>query len=203
MRRLPALLLAGFALAGCGAPSGGGVSRIPVIPTTTAPPPRVAPASIDVPKIKAHSTLIPLGLNADGSLKVPDVKHPQQASYFCVVDPDPAKICSNGVVPGEPGPAVVVGHIDGAKQKGVFYDLPKMAVGDTATITEADGKVLTFSAYRVLNIAKTQFPASVVYGDTVGPELRLISCTGTFVGGQMGYANNIIIFMALVPNPPA
>jgi sortase (surface protein transpeptidase) len=163
----------------------------------------VPPASIDIPKINAHSTLIPLGLEPDGSLKVPDVKHPKQASYFCVVDIDPGKVCSNGVVPGQPGPAVVVGHIDGAKQKGIFYDLPKMAVGDTATVTEANGKILTFSAYRVLETAKTQFPASVVYGDTVGPELRLISCTGKFVGGQTGYNDNIIVFMALVPNPPA
>lgn len=195
----------GLALAGCGAPSGGGIPTITASPTTTpAPPPipRVPPASIDVPAIGAHSSLVPLGLKADGSLDVPDVKHPQQASYFCVVDIDPGKVCSNGVVPGQPGPAVVVGHIDGAKQKGVFYSLPKVKVGDTATITEADGKVLTFSAYRVLNIAKTQFPASVVYGDTVGPELRLISCTGEFIGGQMGYANNIIIFMQLVPNAP-
>src|SRR4051794_18873662 len=37
------------------------------------------PVSIDIPKIKAHSSLIPLGLNADNTVEVPSVNQPLQA----------------------------------------------------------------------------------------------------------------------------
>lgn len=196
-----------LALTGGCAQTGQGQPAPVVTPTAAAvaplsPVPRSAPVSIDVPAIKAHSTLIPLGLKPDGSLDVPDVHHPQQASYYCVTSPNPTQVCTSGVLPGQLGPAVIVGHVDGAKQQGVFYRLKDMKIGDTATVIETNGTALTFSAYRILKVAKTQFPSSVVYGDTVGSELRLITCTGSFIGGQMGYADNEIVFMALVPSPP-
>lgn len=177
--------------------------KIPAATTTTpaAPSvPRVAPTRIDIPKIDAHSSLIPTGLNPDQSLAAPDVKHPQQASYYCVVDPQ--KICSSGVIPGQPGPAVILGHIDGAKQKGIFYDLGKLQIGDTITITLKDGTILTFQVYRILQRSKTVFPTQVVYQPTSIPEIRAITCTGAWVGGAVGYGDDLIVFASLVPNPP-
>lgn len=175
---------------------------IPATPTTEAPPavPRVAPASIDIPKIKVHSTLIPTGLNPDNTLAAADVKHPQQASYYCVEDLQ--KICSSGVLPGQVGPAVILGHIDGAKQQGIFYYLNKLQIGDTVTITLKDGTVLTFQVYRIRQDSKTMFPTQVVYQPTSVPEIRLITCTGAWVGGNMGYGDNLIVFASLIPNPP-
>jgi flagellar basal body L-ring protein FlgH len=200
VRFIAALAVAAAALAGCSAAPSQGHPVIK-IPETTAPTvPRVAPARIDIAKINAHSTLIPTGLNPDQSLATPDVHHPQQASYYCIVDPQ--KICSSGVIPGQPGPAVILGHIDGAKQKGLFYDLGKMQVGDTITITLKDGTVLTFQVYRILQQSKNQFPTQVVYQPTSVPEIRAITCTGPWVGGVNGYGDNLIVFASLVPNPP-
>jgi hypothetical protein len=205
VRFIAALAVAAVALAGCSAaPSQGHpVVKIPVTTAPAAPTvPRVAPERIDVSvrNIEMHSTLIPLGLNPDQSLAVPDVKHPQQASYYCI--PDPAKICSSGVVPGQVGPAVIIGHVDGAKQQGIFYYLHKMQVGDTITITLKNGTVLTFQVYRVRQDSKVNFPTQVVYQPTSIPEIRLITCTGAWVGGNVGYGDNLIVFASLVPNPP-
>lgn len=200
MRTLAALGVALVALTGaCAHPTPG--QRPPVI--TSAPAPVVGPARIDIDTINAHSTLIPLGLQPDGALEVPDVHHPQQAGWYCVnpVLPQPAK-CVSGVIPGQVGPAVIVGHVDGDHQQGVFYNLKNLGVGDTARVTLVDDRVLTFEVYRVLRAAKTAFPAQVVYGDTVGPELRLITCSGDFVGGVLGYADNTIVFAQLIPTPP-
>lgn len=194
--------------AGCGGTHPTQSAPLSPAPTLRAPTPtvlpRVAPVGVDIPTIDAHSSLIPLGLNADGSIKVPEVHHPQQASYYCVEDKThPERICSSGVVPGQVGPAVIVGHVDGAHQKGIFYRLKEVQVGDTVQVREANGSTLSFVVYRVLSAAKTQFPASVVYGDTTTPELRLITCTGNFVGGKLGYANNLIVFATLIPQVPA
>lgn len=172
---------------------------ITVIPTPTVPlVPRIAPASVDIDKIDVHSSLIPLGLRADHTMVTPD--DPHQASYYCIVDP--TRICSSGVLPGQVGPAVIIGHIDGNKQKGVFHDLPQLARGDIARVTLQDGTKLTFMVYRTLQQAKTAFPAQVVYQATSVPEVRFVTCTGKFVGGHVGYADNFIVFASLVPNAP-
>jgi hypothetical protein len=159
------------------------------------------PASVDVPRIGAHSTLLTIGLNPDGSFQTPDEKHPQQATFYCIPAPAP-QLCSSGVLPGQLGPAVILGHIDGNKQKGLFHDLPAMQIGDDITVTLEDGTVLTYVTYRILTKAKTEFPSSVVYGDTMGPELRLITCSGKFLSGKVGYADNTVVFAVLVPNQP-
>jgi hypothetical protein len=37
-----------------------------------------------------------------------------------------------------------------------------------------------------------------VYGDFTRPGLRLITCGGQWVGGELGYADNVIVFASLV-----
>ena len=219
MIRIPAALLAviaGVALvAGCtgngGAPAP--PRGIPVI-TATAPPP-LQPVSVDIPQIGVHSTLIPLGLLTSGPRKgavdEPDVNHPQQAGYFCVATgpgvPPPA--CSSGVAPGQLGPAIIIGHVDGspatsggAHQLGVFFRLHELRGGDKISVTRTDGSVVTFAVYRSIQVAKTGFPSQEVYGNTATPELRLITCTGRFVGGELGYNDNIVVFARQVSVTP-
>lgn len=199
MRLLTTLTVLALA-AGCSSTGHTPPTQTP--PRTPAPSlPRLVPVSVEVPQLGAHSDLVALGLNPDRSLETPDVAHPEQAGFYCVKDP--VRTCSSGVLPGQVGPAVVIGHIDGNHgQKGVFHDLPTLKPGDTASVTESDGSVLTFSVYRVLSTAKTQFENSVVYGNTTLPELRLITCSGPFVGGTLGYSDNTVVFLVLVPTTP-
>jgi sortase (surface protein transpeptidase) len=176
------------------------------------PVPRAAPASIDIDKIGAHSTLIPRGLLPNGALDVPDVAHPQQAAWYCDQPQlvNPAINCKSGVLPGQAGPAIVVGHVDGsptatggAHQQGVFYRLHELEIGDLITVKLVDGTVLTYAVYKVLKKAKTEFAASVTIGsDTNVSELRLVTCGGKWVGGRLGYEDNIIVFAARIPNQP-
>lgn len=174
------------------------------------PVPRAAPISVDIPRIDAHSSLAPWGLRSDGQLDVVDVTRPLQAGWYCDKPQlaNPVINCKSGVLPGQIGPALIAGHVDGSPvkgvhQKGIFYRLHELEAGDTVSVGLADGTQLTFAVYRVLKSAKTQFPASVTAGgDTVAPELRVITCGGPFVGGEMGYADNVIVFATLIPNVP-
>lgn len=210
-----AVAVAALLSSGCAHPAEQGTSRAAVAPSTaagapTSPVSRAAPISIDIPRIDARSSLIPLGLRPDGQLDVADVSKPLQASWYC----DRPRLvittinCKSGVLPGQVGPAIIAGHVDGSPvggvhQKGVFYRLRELTAGDTIGVGLADGTRLTFAVYRVLKAAKTQFPAAVTSGgDTAGPELRVITCGGPFVGGQLGYADNVIVFATLIPNLP-
>jgi sortase (surface protein transpeptidase) len=99
-----------------------------------------------------------------------------------------------GPVPGEPGPAVIAAHVNYKKVDGVFARLHDVAVGDAVTVTRADGQVVAFTAYRVERYSKAAFPTQDVYGNTSGPELRLVTCGGDFDQATGHYRDNIVVF---------
>lgn len=172
-----------------------------VIPDTTAPAPtRSVPASIQIPAIHVDAPLVPLGLDKNGTVKVPDLNHVDQASWYCQDYRDEAgtpSCAGGGVIPGDVGPATIYGHIDGHKRDGAFRHLPELHNGDLISIKRADSTTLIFTVYKVQTVPKSQFPSSQVYGNVQRPEIRLITCTGEFVGGQVGYKDQGIVYAAL------
>jgi sortase (surface protein transpeptidase) len=147
---------------------------------------RSEPVALDIPKIGAHSTLVPLGLSPDGTIEVPPVSKPLQAGWYRL-----------GPTPGEVGPAVLLGHVDGNKQKGIFFRLKELVPGDRVTVSKMDGSVARFVVTKVDQIDKDEFPTQAVYGDTAGPELRLITCGGSFDRAAHSYRDNIIVYGVL------
>jgi sortase (surface protein transpeptidase) len=199
-RRLP-LFTAVFGVllvAGCGIPVPNPAGS-PGASTARSAPEPPAPTAITIPAIGAHSTLVPLGLTPERALEVPPVDAPLQAGYYAGADP--AKP-GDEVVPGAVGAAVVVGHvdgvIDGAKGRpGIFYRLREVKPGDEILIDRADGSQLRFVVERVEHHDKDSFPTSEVYGATPGPELRLITCGGSFDHEARSYRENIVAFARL------
>lgn len=189
MSRLRAVLLAALigSLTGCGRA---------VVEGPTAPPAPIAragvalpasdPVELRIPAIEATSTLVPLGLNADGTVEVPPVETPMQAGWYRF-----------GPTPGQLGPAVVLGHVDGGGHDGIFARLHEIEPGDEVVVTRRDGRTATFTVTRVAQVPKTEFPAREVYGDSEAAELRLITCGGSFDPERDSYRDNIIAFATL------
>jgi sortase (surface protein transpeptidase) len=144
------------------------------------------PVSVDIPKVGAHSSLVSLGLNADNTVQVPPVTQPMQAGWY-----------SYGPTPGEPGPAVVLGHVDGNKQEGIFYRLRELVPGDQVFVARKDGSTARFVVTKVDQVSKDSFPTDAVYGDTPTPELRLITCGGSFDHAAHSYRDNVIVYAML------
>lgn len=190
----------GLTLTGCAAAAGESTPPHIVVPDAPAPVVEAVPepARIDVDKIGAHSTLIPLGLQRDGTAQVPDVYHPDQAGWFCN-RPDPQARC-RAVNPGERGPSVVYGHVNGAGHPGVFAHLADLQPGDLVHVGLVDGRTLTFKVAKVERKPKATYTAAdtaEVFGDVDHPALRLVTCGGPWVAGRYGYADNIIAFADL------
>jgi hypothetical protein len=161
----------------------------PAAPTTTDVPRGLLPSPpvlVEIPKLKARSSLIPLRLNRDGSMEVPPVEHPMQAGWY-----------SYGPTPGEVGPAVLVGHVDGREGAGIFYHLDRLVPGDEVVVTRRDGSRVTFRIRRVETVSKNAFPTKEVYGDTRGPELRLVTCGGSFDRHAESYRDNVIAYATM------
>lgn len=170
---------------GCAAAPGGSqpVTGVPTTTSTQQPAASVEPTEISIPKLGVTSSLIGLGLNADQTVQVPPVEAPMQAGWF-----------TGGPPPGATGPAVILGHVNGAGRPGVFARLHELAAGDEVLVGRADGSTVRFVVHRVERVSKKDFPTEAVYGDTAGPELRLITCGGEFDRTARSYRDNVIIY---------
>ncbi len=152
---------------------------------------RSAPTSISIPAIGVHATFVQLGLAPDGSVEVPSgVTH---VGWYRL-----------GPAPGEIGPALVLGHVDSASSgPGVFFKLGALSNGDRITVTRADGRAASFNVYAVREYPKDDFPALTVYGNTTDPQLRLITCGGSFDRASGHYRSNVVVFARETSVAPA
>lgn len=147
--------------------------------------PAPLPVSVSIPAIDVQSELITVGLNSDGSLEVP----PPGPDY------DKAAWFKGSPRPGDVGPATIEGHVDSARNgPSVFYKLGNLVAGDLVDVTRKGGSVTTFVVYEMHAFPKDGFPTLKVYGNTAGPELRLITCGGPFDTTTGRYVNNTVVF---------
>jgi sortase (surface protein transpeptidase) len=110
-----------------------------------------------IPAVHVNSSLLRLGLAANGTIEVP-------RPY------DIAGWYKEGPRPGQPGPAVIVGHVDSkADGPGVFYNLYRLKPGTAILVDRADGSTVTFRVTRVSRVPKTQFPTDLIYTPTLQP----------------------------------
>src|SRR5438105_7503549 len=83
-----------------------------------------APRRVVIPAIGVNSSLVPLGLNPDGTMEVPAVFN--EAGWF-----------TGGPKPGDPGPAVIAGHVSSRAGPAVFYRLAGLRPGDVIQVLRA------------------------------------------------------------------
>lgn len=161
-------------------------------PSTAAPAkPAATPTAISIPAIGVHHSLMQLGLNSDGTLQVPPLTEPGIPGWY-----------RSSPTPGQVGPAVIVGHIDGTTgAEGVFYNLGALRPGDTVQVTRSDNTVAVFRIDSVDKYAKSSFPTLTVYGNTTNPQLRLITCAGPFENQH--YQDDIVVYATLTGTHPA
>ncbi len=171
------------------------VNQISIKPTNTIEDIPVAverplPVQIDIESIGASSSLIQTGLNADGTIEVPDVEQPLQASWY-----------NKFPIPGEAGPAIILGHVNGNGQRGVFARLSELEPGDSFTITLENSVVQEWIVYDKRQVPKDDFPTDEVYNITPDPEIRLITCGGVLDRASASYKDNIIVYARLRAPP--
>jgi Sortase domain len=139
------------------------------------------PIRIVIPAMGVSAQIVPLGLNADRTLQVPDSF--SEAGWF-----------RGGPEPGEPGPAVIVGHVDSVDGPGVFYRLRALRSGDVVKVTLKNGWTVRYLVRSHLATPKSDFPTKLVYGHTERPTLRLITCDGQFDTSTGHFVDNYIVF---------
>jgi LPXTG-site transpeptidase (sortase) family protein len=150
--------------------------------TMTAPPPPElgAPTRVTIPAIGVDAALVGVGLKPDGAMQTPDFGI---AGWY-----------DRGPKPGQPGPAVVLAHVDSkANGPDVFYKLRDLKPGDQVTVSYSDG-TKTFKVTAREEVAKTKLPTEKIWNGTKSPVLRLITCGGAFDRKAGSYLDNVIVY---------
>ena len=145
------------------------------------------PVQLVIKSIGVTAPVHRVGLAPDGTIAVPALDQHNETGWY-----------DRGPTPGQFGPAIIVGHADTRTGPSVFHDLGKLRPGARVEVTRADRSVAIFEVNSVERFDKSGLPVERVYGDFERPGLRLITCGGQWVGGSIGYQDNLIAFASLV-----
>ncbi|MGH9287015.1 MAG: class F sortase [Acidimicrobiales bacterium] len=145
-----------------------------------------SPTAVEIPSIGVRSELSLLGLDESGAIEAP--RDFDVAGWFLF-----------GPQPGQPGPAVIAGHVDSRDGPAVFHRLHELAAGDEVIVHRADGTAIRFTVKGAQSYPKNAFPTASVYGPVPGPELRLITCGGEFDRSRRQYRENVVVYAVAAP----
>ncbi|MGF1426842.1 class F sortase, partial [Kitasatospora sp. LaBMicrA B282] len=164
-------------------------------PTATPSPARTVPALVvpdahpvrlSIPSIGVNAPFTGLGLDPTGVINPPPADDTNLVGWY-----------QGGTVPGNRGPAIVLGHVDTRTSPAVFWGLSSVTPGTTVDIARDDSVTATFTVDSVEVFPKDQFPDNRVYGKTADAQLRLITCGGAYDRQRGDYTANVVVFAHL------
>ncbi|MFF3289731.1 class F sortase [Streptomyces sp. NPDC003023] len=166
------------------------VGRPPGIPMPPAHHPLDAarPRNVALAAGGVDAPVVARGLDAEGAVDPPPLETPQTVGWY-----------GGGTKPGEPGAALMVGHVDTETEPAVFYGLSTARPGEKIEVTRADGSVAEFTIEDVQVFGRDRFDPQKVYGPRQPgrAELRLITCGGTFDRASGTYTANVVVYAYL------
>lgn len=148
-------------------------------------PQGVDPERIRIPAIGVDADVDDMGLNADGSIEVPEVF--ADTGWW-----------THSPRPGRVGASAILGHVDSTTGPAVFFRLTDLRPGDEIHVDGVDGDTVTFAVRAIEQHPKASFPSERVFGATPDPTLRLITCGGAFDSNAGSHVDNVIVFADLV-----
>jgi len=140
-----------------------------------------APVRLRIPAARVDSVLERVGRAADGTMQLPSSA--AAAAWY-----------AQGPRPGQPGPAVLIGHVDWDSGPAVFFHLRELRPGAAVYVDRADGSTATFRVTGSARVPKDRFPTDLVYAPSLEPSLRLVTCGGSFDYATRNYRDNVIVF---------
>jgi sortase (surface protein transpeptidase) len=142
-------------------------------------PAATVPVRLDIPRIGLHTRLVRLGLDRDGTLRLPAPDRDSPAGWY-----------ERSPVPGDAGAAVLIGHVDPARDgPTVFHRLGALRPGDAVSVRRSDGVTVRF---RVTgrHLHRTSLD---VHRTTGTPSLQLVTCGGDFEPGRRRHRSNLVV----------
>ena len=146
---------------------------------------RDEPARLQIPAISVDADVQRVGVTLSGKMANP--------SNFVDVG-----WYSDGVVPGEPGSAVMAGHVDnGLALPAVFSRLHDLKPGDEIIVTSESGISTKFIVADSMSYGYKSVPTESVFSVNGEPVLRLITCGGRWLSQDKTYDERLVVTAVL------
>jgi Sortase domain len=150
-----------------------------------------------IPSLGVKAPLVPTGAAGapeTASLTIPSDIH-TVGWWDGTVSDGESTIQEDAPRPGQPGVALIAGHIDSAVAgPGALYNLGDLTPGDAIEITGSQGRstdwVVSAPPQTTL---KTELPSSL-WVTTGAPKLALVTCGGPFDSATGHYLDNVIVW---------
>jgi hypothetical protein len=150
-----------------------------------------------IPVLGVDAPLVPTGATGPedaASLTIPNDIH-SVAWWDGTVSNGARTVQEDAPRPGEPGVALIAGHIDSAKAgPGALYDLKDLSVGAAIKIMGPGRRTSTWTVSAPPEtMLKTELPPSL-WVTTGPPKLALVTCGGPFDATTGHYLDNVIVW---------
>lgn len=132
------------------------------------------PQTFEIPKIGVSAPLVPVKTTASGDLEAPP-------------GPDIVGWWAAGPRPGDPGNALVTGHVDTAgppPRAAIFWRLRELNAGDQFFVKTDKGERLPFTVESTKLYNRINAPVEQIMGFQIGRVVTVISCEGVFAQGD-------------------
>jgi len=169
---------------------------VPTVPPTPTTDPFLAlgpPLQLEIPAIGVSSSVELVGLTNDGAMDVP--KAWMNVGWY-----------RDGYRPGEPGNAVLAGHLDTSSGgPAVFWSLDRLQPGDEVIVSYGNGDRYVFVVEgQELYRHDAQGPIiDRIFGESLTPDLNLVTCDGAWDHGRATYSHRLVVFATLAPDRTA
>jgi sortase (surface protein transpeptidase) len=147
------------------------------------------PVRVRIPSIGVDAAVELVGLTSDHAMDVP--KSWSNVGWY-----------RDGYRPGEPGNAVLAGHLDTSSGgPAVFWSLDKVQPGDEVVVDYANGDRYTFAVEgQETYDYNAQGPIiDRIFGESLTADLNLVTCDGAWDHGMATYTHRLVVFATLVP----
>lgn len=153
-------------------------ARIGDLDVTPSPTPR----RLQIPSLQVNAAIGAIGVEKNGDMEIPeDVR---DVGWY-----------RHGPAPGEPGAAVIAGHVDSREQgAGAFFDLRRLDVGARIKVIDGNGDVQRYDVVARRTYDKTVLPTDDLFARQGPSQLVLITCGGDFDSTAGSYRQNVVIY---------
>ena len=104
------------------------------------------PDRIAIPAARVDTVVDAVGTGRGGAIRVPSLG---RAGWY-----------DGGPRPGEPGRAVIIGHLDTKRGPGLFARVPSLRTGEDIRITDRRGRVHDYLVVGRAQVRKDRFPTA-------------------------------------------
>ncbi len=146
----------------------------------------VFPSRLIIPRLGLDAPIESVGLTEGRDMAAPS--SPSLVSWY-----------RYGTRPGEPGSAVIAGHLDSATGPAVFWRLGKLRNGDRVTVMDSAGGKRMFTVTGNEHVDGSDPPVERIFGGGNGRRLNLVTCGGAWDGERRQYEERLVVYTELAP----